>query len=505
MPFNLTTKLFLIYSKFRISEISDLKQNPYKTQQKFLFDILEKSKNTEYGKKYNFANVNSLQDFQANVPIVIYEDLFPYIERMMKGEKDILYSGLISNFSKSSGTTARSKFLPISDELLRGCFKGGQDELMLYINNNKESKILEGKSIFVGGSLEKINNDPEIFLGDVSAILMQNLPFFGQIFRAPSLETSTLSDYEIKLEKMADETMNQDVRSLAGTPTWTIALIKKVIEKKRVKDILEVWPNLEVFFHGAVSFVPYREVFKDLIKSPKMHYIEAYNASEGFFALQDEIGLKEGEMWLAPDYGVFYEFIPMSEFYTENPKIFTLSDVKIDENYAIVITTNAGLWRYLIGDTVKFTSLAPHRIVITGRTKHFINTFGEEVVVHNTDEAISKTCLVADSKILDYTVAPFFMDQEKGGGHEWIIEFEKEPTDIENFIEILDKTLREINSDYDAKRHKDIILKKLKLNVAPRGTFYNWLKSKGRLGGQNKVPRLSGSREYLEEILEFMK
>lgn len=505
MSFNLITKIFSLYSQFRINQIVKLKQNPYPYQEKFLFSILNKARNTEYGKKYNFQNFKSLEDFQSNVPVVMYEDLFPYIERMMKGEKDVLWSGLISHFSKSSGTTARSKFLPVSKELLQGCFKGGQDELSLYINNNKASKVLDGKSIFVGGSLEKINNNPEIFLGDISAILMQRLPAFGRFFRTPSLETATLSDYEIKLEKMAEETMYQDVRSLAGTPTWTIALIKKVIEKRGAKDILEVWPNLEIFFHGAVSFAPYRQVFKDLIKSPKMHYIEAYNASEGFFALQDEISLKEGEMWIPPDYGVFYEFIPMSEFNKENPKIYTLKDVKLDENYALVISTNAGLWRYLIGDTVKFTSLFPHRIIITGRTKHFINAFGEEVVVHNTDEAIKKTCLTTDSKILDYTVAPFFMDQEKGGGHEWIIEFEKEPSDRENFIDILDKNLREINSDYDAKRHKDIILKKPIVHFAPQNTFFNWLKNKGKLGGQNKVPRLSNDRKNVEEILEFLK
>jgi hypothetical protein len=504
MPFNLITKIFSAYSKIRINQIIKIKQDPYKYQERFLFSILCKAQNTEYGKKYNFQKIKSLEDFQNNIPVVTYEDLFPYVERMMKGEKDVLWDGLVSYFSKSSGTTARSKFLPVSKELLQGCFKAGQDELSLYLNNNKTSKVLEGKSIFMGGSWEKINDNPEIFLGDISAILMQKLPALGRLFRTPSLKTATLSDYEIKLEKMAEETMHQDVRSLAGTPTWTIALIKKVVEKRGVKDILEVWPNLEIFFHGAVSFAPYRQVFKELIKSPKMHYVEAYNASEGFFGLQDEISLKEGEMWLSPDYGVFYEFIPMSEFDKENPKIYTLKDVKLEEDYALIISTNAGLWRYLIGDTVKFISLFPHRIIITGRTKHFINVFGEEVVVHNTDEAIKKTCLTTDSQILDYTVAPFFMDQEKNGGHEWIIEFEKEPLDRESFIEILDKNLREINSDYDAKRHKDIILKKPIVHFARQNTFFDWLKSKGKLGGQNKVPRLSNYRKNIEEILEFL-
>jgi len=503
MNLNLTTKIFSLYSKFRLMEINNLKNKPYPVQESFLFSILEKARDTEYGKKYNFKNIKSLEDFQKNVPINSYEEFHPYIERMLQGEENVLWPGLVENFSKSSGTTARSKFLPVSEELLESCFKAGQDQLMLYLKNNPTSSVLEGKSIFVGGSLNKIKDNPAIFCGDVSAILMHNLPPFARYFRTPSLETATLDDYEVKLEKLAEETSEEDVRSLAGTPTWTIALIKKVIEKKNVKNILEVWPNLEVFFHGAVSFLPYREIFKELIPTDKMHYMEAYNASEGYFALQDDLS-KNGEMWIAPDYGVFYEFIPLREYCKENPKVYTMKDVKVDESYVLLITTNAGLYRYLIGDTVTFTSLFPHRIKITGRTKHFINAFGEEVVVHNTDKAIEETCLKTSARIAEYTACPVFMNDENSGGHEWIIEFEKEPRNIEEFRDILDSSLRQINSDYDAKRHKDIILKKLKLNVASPGTFYNWLKSKGRLGGQNKVPRLSGSREYVEEILKFM-
>lgn len=484
-------------------EITSLKNKPYPVQESFLFSILEQARDTEYGKKYNFKDIKSLNDFQKNVPINSYEEFHTYIKRMLEGEENVLWPGLIENFSKSSGTTARSKFLPVSEELLESCFKAGQDQLMLYLKNNPESSVLEGKSIFVGGSLKQIKDEPSIFCGDVSAILMHNLPAFAKYFRTPSLETATLDDYEVKLEKLAEETASEDVRSLAGTPTWTIALIKKVVEKKNAKNILEVWPNLEVFFHGAVSFLPYREIFKELIPTDKMHYMEAYNASEGYFALQDDLS-KNGEMWLAPDYGVFYEFIPLHEYGSENPKVCTMEDVKVGESYVLLITTNAGLYRYLIGDTVTFTSLAPHRIKITGRTKHFINAFGEEVVVHNTDKAIEETCLKTGARISEYTACPVFMNDENSGGYEWIIEFEKEPSDIEEFRDMLDSTLREINSDYDAKRHKDIILKKLKLNIAPEGTFYNWLKSKGRLGGQNKVPRLSGSREYVEEILKFM-
>lgn len=504
MPFNLITKFFGLFSTLRLKEIKKLQLQPYKTQETFLFEILNKARDTEFGKKYHFKDIQNLTDFQKQVPVSTYEEFVPYIEKMLDGQEDVLWPGLIDKFSKSSGTTARSKFLPVSAELLEGSFKAGTDQLMLYLENNPESRILGGKSVFVGGSLNKIKDEPEIYCGDVSAILMHNMPSLGKYFRVPSIETATMDNYELKLEKLAEETMEEDVRSLAGTPTWTIALIKKIVEKKNAKNILEVWPNLEVFFHGAVAFTPYREVFQELIPGDQMHYMEAYNASEGYFALQDDLSLL-GQMWLAPDYGIFYEFIPKEEYGNDKPSVYTLDNVKTGVNYVVVITTNAGLWRYVIGDTVEFTSLNPHRIKITGRTKHFINIFGEEVVVHNTDKAIEEACKKTNASIVDYTVGPMFMNEEKSGGHEWIIEFEKEPSNVEEFVDILDSSLREINSDYDAKRHKDIILKKLKLNVVPSGTFYNWLKSKNKLGGQNKVPRLSNSREYIESILEILK
>lgn len=504
MNLNLTTKIFSIFSKLRLGEIEKIQSDPYKIQEENLFKILNQAKDTEFGKKYNFNSIKNIQDFQSQIPISSYEEFSPYIERMMNGEADILWPGLVNKFSKSSGTTARSKFLPVSNEMLEDSFKAGTDQLILYLKNNPDSKVLGGKSVFVGGSLKKIKDEPRIFCGDISAILMHNLPAFARYFRTPDIEIATLDDYEIKLEKLAEETSEEDVRSLAGTPTWTIALINKIVEKKKAKNILEVWPNLEVFFHGAVAFAPYRELFRELIPSPKMRYMEAYNASEGYFALQDDLS-KYGEMWLSPDYGIFYEFIPMKEFHAENPPVYTMQDVKIGENYAILISTNSGLWRYLIGDTVEFTSVLPHRIKITGRTKHFINIFGEEVLVHNTDQAIKEACVATDATISDYTVGPMFMSDENSGGHQWIIEFIKSPKDIEEFRDILDSNLRQINSDYDAKRHKDIILKKLKLNVVPVGTFYNWMKSKGKLGGQNKVPRLSNSREYVDSILEILK
>jgi hypothetical protein len=504
MKLNLLTKTFALYSNLRLIEINKIKKEPVKVQQDFLFELLNKVKDTEYGRKYNFENIKTLEDFQRIVPIVTYEDLAPYIERMMQGEENILCSGLVENFSKSSGTTARSKFLPVSEEILETTVKGGQDQLIFYLKNNPASSVLEGKTIFLGGSLDKIKDNPEIYAGDVSAILMHELPTFWQYFRKPSLEIATMQNYEEKIERIIEETVDEDIRSLAGTPTWTLALINKIVEKKKVKNILEVWPNLEIFFHGAVSFTPYREIFKQMIPSENMHYIEIYNASEGFIAVQDDL-TKNSELWLAPDYGIFYEFIPMSEYGKENPKVYTMADVKVGENYALVMTNNSGLYRYIIGDTVSFTTLFPHRIKITGRTKHFINAFGEEVLVHNTDEALRITCEKTNSNIADYTAAPIFMKESEGGGHEWIVEFIKEPENLENFIDILDSTLRSLNSDYDAKRKGDIVLKKLTLHKAPSGSFYNWMKSRGKLGGQNKVPRLSNSREYVESILEFLK
>ena len=502
MNLNLTSRVFKWFLVFRLNEIERLKKDPIFSQESTLLELVHIACDTEFGKKYDFKSIKSVADFQKKVPIGIYEDFSPYIERMMAGGENILWPGLVVNFSKSSGTTARSKFLPVSGELLESCLNAGRDELGLYLKNNPNTEILEGKSIFVGGSLKKIKEKPEIFCGDISAIMMHGLPAIGEYFRTPSLETATLSDYEIKLEKLAEETMKENVTSIAGVPTWTIALIKKVVAKAEAKNILEVWPNLEIFFHGAVSFEPYSKLFSELIPSTKMHYMEAYNASEGFFAIQDDISLI-GEMLLMPDYGVFYEFIKMSEYGKENPKVYTMADVNIGENYAMIISNNAGLFRYSIGDTVQFTSLFPHRIKITGRTKHFINAFGEEVVVHNTDMAIKEACSQTGASIFDYTVCPIFIDKDKKGGHEWVVEFGKEPESIDSFVDILDSKLREINSDYDAKRFKDIVLQKLVLHSVPQGTFYKWMKMNDRLGGQNKVPRLSNSREDVEEILKF--
>ena len=421
----------------------------------------------------------------------------------MEGEKNILWPGQTKWFAKSSGTTNdRSKFIPVTKESLKEChLRAGVDSVLVYWKNNPKTKILDGRGLIVGGSLKKIKNNPNIFCGDISAIIMKNLSPLAEYLRTPSIETALLDNYGEKIEKLAEEASKKNVVSIAGVPTWMTLIMKRILEKNNAKNIFEVWPNLEIFFHGAVSFTPYKKLFEELFPSPEMHYMELYNASEGFFGIQDDLS-RAGEMMLMPSYGIFYEFIALDELSKKNPKTLTMSEVEIGKNYALVLSTSGGLWRYVIGDTVSFTTFFPHRIKITGRTKHFINVFGEEVVIHNTDNAIAKTCKKTNSQIIEYTVAPIFMENGKSGAHEWIVEFEKEPESITQFRDILDETLRQINSDYDAKRFKDIALGMIVINVVPSGTFYKWMKSREKFGGQNKVPRLCNTREYVDGILK---
>lgn len=503
MPISLITNLYRGLKVFRLRRIEDYKQDPAFYQKKVFYDILQKAQNTEFGRKYNFANIKNIAQFQNTVPVHDYETLFPYIEKILKGEENILWPGKITNFSKSSGTTARSKYLPVSDELLETLFEGGQDELALYLAQNPESSVLEGKALYMGGSMEVIDNEKNIVAGDMSAIMMNNMPLLGRYMMGPSLETCTFPDYEEKLERMVREIKDENITSIAGTPTWTIALIKKIVAEKKAKNILEVWPNLEVFFHGAVAFGPYRKIFRELIPSENMHYMETYNASEGFFALQDDLQ-KENEMLILPDNGIFYEFQKIKNDGGEEEEIVTLRDVKLGEVYSVIITTCAGLWRYSIGDTVVFTSLYPHRIKIAGRTKHFINAFGEELMIHNAEEAIREITSKYAVNISDYTVGPLFLGDRNFGAHEWLIEFENEFKDVENFAKDLDQKLRSLNSDYDAKRHKDIVLQNLIIRSLPKGTFYSWMKMRGKLGGQHKVPRLANDRNHIESILKML-
>ncbi len=494
--------------KSRLGQIENFKQNPITIQDSIFRQLIEAGKKTEFGKEFHFSNIKTYEDFARQVPISDYEGLKPYIDKTMKGTQNVIWNTDIEWFSKSSGTTSsRSKYIPVTTESLEEChFKGGKDMISLFLSNNPDSKVFLGKSLTIGGTLETNPLNPEgtARAGDISAVIMQNLPIWAQFIRTPSLETALMGEWEAKIEKMATETMNENVTSIAGVPTWTIVLIQKILELKKAKNILEVWPNLEVFFHGAVAFGPYRNLFKELIPSDKMQYMETYNASEGFFGLQDQ--KDSDELLLLLDYGIFYEFIPMEELDKENPQVISLADVKVGKNYALVISTNAGLWRYKIGDTVKFTSTYPFRFHISGRTRHFINAFGEEVIVENAEKAIELACEATGATIANFTAAPVYFDSSGSkGAHEWVIEFRTPPEDLNQFRDLLDQSLRKINSDYDAKRYKDLALNAPIIHQAPEGLFQSWMAKRGKLGGQHKVPRLSNNREYLDEILGMMK
>ncbi len=490
--------------KKRVSQVENYRKNPIEVQNKVFSNLINTAKNTEWGKKYSYSDIKSYHSFKSRVPISSYEDIFPFIERVMKGESNLLWPSKAFAFAKSSGTTnARSKFIPITKESLEDShYKAGKDLIAIYLSQNPETNFFLGKSLAVGGSSQENHLNAQTTYGDVSAIIMKYLPFWAQYHRTPDLDIALMEEWEEKIEKIATATLNQNVTNICGVPTWMLVLLEKVLKLTGKESLHEVWPNLEFFAHGAVAFGPYREVFKKLIPNPDMKYIEIYNASEGFFGIQDTN--EPDEMLLLLDYGIFYEFIPTEEINNEHPKSYTLDEVELGKNYAIIISTNAGLWRYKLGDTIKFTSKHPFRIKISGRTKHFINAFGEEVIVENAEHAITKASQVTNARVRDFTVAPIFLDQGKKGGHEWIIEMEQEPESVNAFSKELDSTLRKINSDYDAKRYKDIALIAPKIHFVPKGTFYNWMRSKGKLGGQHKVPRLSNSRDYVESILEML-
>jgi hypothetical protein len=423
---------------------------------------------------------------------------------MMSGEQNILWPSEIKWFAKSSGTTNdRSKFIPVSEESLEEChFKGGKDLLSMYCNNRPDTRIFTGKCLVLGGSHQINQLNADSCFGDLSAVLIKNLPFWAEFYRTPDMSIALMDNFEEKVEKMARATIDVNVTNISGVPTWNIVLAKRILEITGKDNLLEVWPNLEFYFHGAVNFNPYREQFKKLIPSNDMYYLETYNASEGFFGIQDQSDSEE--MLLMLDYGIYYEFLPMEDLHKENPKTLRLDEVELHKNYALIISTNAGLWRYMIGDTIKFTSLSPHRIQITGRTKHFINAFGEELIIDNAEKGLSKACKETGAIIRDYTACPIYFQGNEAGGHEWIIEFEKKPDDLERFTDLMDQTLREINSDYDAKRYKDMALGRPLVHLAPDGTFYEWMKSRGKLGGQHKVPRLANDRGYVDEILKLL-
>ncbi len=497
------TSLVKWFNIKRISQIELIRQYPYNVQQDTFNQLIAKGKNTEWGRKHGFSDIHTIKDFQQHVPLQRYEDVKPYIDRLRNGEQDLLWPGEIKWFAKSSGTTNdKSKFIPVSKDSLEKChFRGGKDVLAIYTNNYPESKIFNGKGLTLGGSHKIDNYSNQSYYGDLSAILIENLPFWTEFIRTPSQQVALLDKWEVKLERIANETIHENVTSIAGVPSWNLVMIKHLLEYTGKKDLLGLWPNLELFIHGGVSFTPYRKQFEKLIPTLNMHYLEAYNASEGFFAIQDDP--QDPGMLLMLDYGIFYEFIPMDEFGSSNPRALTIEDIEPGVNYAVIITTNSGLWRYIIGDTVKFTSKFPHKIIITGRTKHYINAFGEEVIIDNAENALKEACRKTNAIIFDYTAGPVFMSEKEKGCHEWIIEFEKKPANLEEFNYYLDVALQNLNSDYEAKRYKDITLAKPKVHAVPEGTFYKWLEKKGKLGGQNKVPRLSNSRQYVDELKEI--
>ena len=485
--------------KQRIHQIELFLKYPNEVQEELLINLIRSTENTIIGKQYSFNSIKSYDAFQERVPISNYEDLEPLIERTRKGEQNVFWNEPIKWFAKSSGTTnAKSKFIPVSNAALENChYKGSKDLLCLYLNNNEESQLFTGKSLRLGGS-KQLYEDNNTFFGDLSAILIDNMPFWAEFSSTPSNKTSLMSEWETKLLAIVNETKIENVTSFAGVPSWMLVLLNKVLEETGKTNLFEIWPNLEVYFHGGVSFDPYREQYKNILPKQDFKYYEIYNASEGFFAIQDLN--HSNDLLLMLDYGIFYEFIPMDTFGTPSQKIIRLAEVEMNKNYAIVITTNSGLWRYLIGDTVRFTSLSPYRIRVTGRTKHHINVFGEELMVENTDMAIAKTCKQTNSEILDYTVAPIFMNDKEKGSHEWIIEFRKKPENIELFAKLLDENIQGLNSDYEAKRYNNMTLNQLTLNVARENLFYDWLKKQDKLGGQHKIPRLSNKRDYVEEL-----
>ena len=499
MPIPLINSIASWFLKQRIHQIELFLKYPNEVQEELLMNLIRASENTVFGKKYDYNSIKSYITFSERIPVATYEDLEPLIERNRQGEDNVLWETPIKWFAKSSGTTnAKSKFIPVSNEALEDChYKGSKDLLCLYLNNNENSEMFLGKSLRLGGSSQIYENN-NTFFGDLSAILIENMPIWAEFSSTPSSSISLMSEWETKMEAIINETINENVTSFAGVPSWMMVLINKVLEKTGKENLLEVWPNLEVYFHGGVSFDPYRTQYQNVLPKSNFKYYEIYNASEGFFAIQDLNN--SSDLLLMLDYGIFYEFIPMDVFETPDQKIIRLSEVQLFKNYAIVITTNGGLWRYLIGDTVRFTSLNPYRIRVTGRTKHHINVFGEELMVENTDTAIAKTCLQTNSEVKDYTVAPIFMKNKEKGAHEWMIEFNKKPENILDFQKILDENLQNLNSDYEAKRYNNMTLNQLKINVARENLFYDWLKFKDKLGGQHKIPRLSNKRDYLEEL-----
>ncbi|SOS47564.1 GH3 auxin-responsive promoter family protein [Tenacibaculum dicentrarchi] len=502
MSFPFINSIISWFLKKRKHQVELFLKYPIDVQNELLLKLINTAKNTEFGASHNFLSIENYADFSKNVPIQKYESIEPLIERCRKGEQNLFWPTPIRWFAKSSGTTnAKSKFIPVSNQAIEDChLKAGKDMLCLYVSNNENSKMFKGKGLKLGGSTDIYENNNSSF-GDLSAILTKNLPFWADFSSAPSHEVSLMAEWETKMEAIIEETIDEDITSLVGVPSWMLVLLNRVLEKTGKDNILEVWPNLEVYFHGGVNFNPYREQYQKLIPKKEFKYYETYNASEGFFAIQDVNN--SDELLLMLDYGIFYEFIPMTQYDCENSTAIPLSEVKTGVNYAIIITTNSGLWRYLIGDTVRFTNTNPYRIKITGRTKHHINVFGEELIIENAEDALKIACKKTKASIREYTVGPIFMIDKNSGGHQWIIEFDNLPENMEYFTQLLDDNLKKINSDYEAKRYNNMTLTMPTIHIARKNLFYDWFTKKRKLGGQHKVPRLSNSRNFVEELLEL--
>ena len=498
---NLTSIVNKLYFQPRRRELERYINEGEEMQHEILQYLVKRGKDTEYGRKYLFSTINNYNDFAQNIPLNTYEELKGYIDRMRHGERNILWPGQVKWYAKSSGTTNdKSKFIPITHEGLQNVhYQGGKDVLAYYLSNNPDSKLFSGKGLILGGSHSPNYNLSNSLVGDLSAILIENINPLANLVRVPSKEVALLSDFEVKRDRMAKEVISQNVTNISGVPSWMLSVLLRVMELSGKKHLQEVWQNLEVFFHGGISFTPYREQYEQLISKQDMQYMETYNASEGFFGIQDDPNYKSMSLML--DYGVYYEFLPMDEFESEKPNIVPLEGVEIGRNYAIIISTVCGLWRYEIGDTIQFTSVRPYKFVITGRTKYFINAFGEELIMDNAEKGIEAACKATGAQISDYTAAPIFMDSNAKCRHQWLIEFTKMPDSISDFERILDSKLQEINSDYEAKRFHDVTLQQLEVVVARKNLFNDWLKLKGKLGGQHKIPRLSNSRKNIEQML----
>lgn len=492
--------------KKRIHQIGLFMKYPHEVQQEWFNRLIAGGRDTEWGIRYDYKSISNIKTYRERVPLNDYDSLKPYIDRLRKGEQNILWRSEIKWFAKSSGTTSdKSKFIPVSVEALEEChYRGGKDMLSIYCNNVPETEVFSGRGLAMGGShkIAEINNE-NYYFGDLSAIIVQNLPYWAEFIRVPKRSVALMDEWESKIEKMAIDTIDHNVTNVLGVPSWTLLLLRRILEITGKDNMFDVWPNLEVFFHGGVNFSPYIKQFDDILPPDRMKYMETYSASEGFFGIQDR--MDADDLLLMLDYGIFYEFLPMSELESDDPQTLLLNEVETGVNYALVITTNAGLWRYLIGDTVMFTSLNPFRIKITGRTKNFINAVGEEVIIDNAEKALSIACQKCNAVINEYTAAPVYFDRNENAAHEWLIEFEVPPANLEYFIETLDNALKSVNSDYEAKRYHNMILRTPIVQSIPPQTFYKWLKAKNKLGGQYKVPRLSNNRKHVEEILKLIE